>query len=60
MPRFSVEDRVREAYIEMARQANYRPEAAVGSSAGSDVQDEAASYAKGLSLRNKPPNSTSA
>jgi hypothetical protein len=46
MPRFSVEDRIREAYIEMARQANYRPEAAVGSSAGSDVRDEAVSYAK--------------
>ncbi|HTC45833.1 MAG TPA: hypothetical protein VK722_00805 [Candidatus Aquilonibacter sp.] len=46
MPRLSVEDRIREAYVEMARQANYRPEAAEGSGAGSDVREEAACYAR--------------
>jgi hypothetical protein len=45
MPRLSVEDRVIEAYVEMATQANYRPEAASGASEGSDLGDEAASYA---------------
>lgn len=46
MPRFSVEDRIREAYIEMATKANYRPEAADGSSADDDLKDEAVRYAR--------------
>jgi hypothetical protein len=46
MPRLSVEGRIREAYIEMATQANYRPEAAGGSSVETGLQDEAASYAE--------------
>jgi hypothetical protein len=46
MPRFSVDERIREAYIEMATQAGYRPQAAGGSSAESDLRNEAASYAK--------------
>jgi hypothetical protein len=45
MPRLSVEDRIREAYIEMATQANYRPLAACDS-AESEVPDEATSYAR--------------
>jgi hypothetical protein len=46
MPRLSVEDHIREAYVEMAGQANYRPEAGGGSSARSDVKEEAACYAR--------------
>jgi hypothetical protein len=46
MPRFSVEDRIREAYIEMATRAHYRPEAAGGSSTDDDLEDEANSYTK--------------
>lgn len=39
----SVEDRIGEAYVMMAEQANYRPEAA---DADDDLLDEAASYAR--------------
>jgi hypothetical protein len=41
-----VEDRIREAYIEMARQADYRPRAPEGARRDDDLQDEAAAYAK--------------
>ena len=46
MPRLSVEDRIREAYIEMARLANHRPRAPEGARRDDDLQDEAAAYAR--------------
>jgi hypothetical protein len=46
MPRLSVEDRIRETYIEMARQANHRPHAPEGARRDDDLQDEAAAYAQ--------------
>ena len=47
MPILSVEDRIREAYIEMALQANYRPEAPeYGNPDDADLQEEAARYAR--------------
>jgi hypothetical protein len=46
MPRLSVEDRISEAYVEMAMQANYRPESSGAASGDDDLQDEAESYAK--------------
>ncbi len=45
MPRLSVEDRIREAYIEMATQANYRPQSP-SDGVNSGLHEEAASYAK--------------
>jgi hypothetical protein len=46
MTRFSVEDRIREAYVAMAMQANYRPESSGSASAHDDLTDESASYTK--------------
>jgi len=46
MPRLSIEDRIREAYIEMARQANHRPHAPEGARRDDDLKDEAAAYAR--------------
>src|SRR5580698_9263389 len=43
MPISSVEDRISEAYVMMAEQANHRPESA---DADDDLLDEAASYAR--------------
>jgi len=45
MSEVSAEGRIREAYIEMATHANYRPEA-TGDSAEIDLRGEAASYAR--------------
>lgn len=45
MPRLSVEERIREAYIEMATQAHYRAEAGEGATDDDDLDDEAARYA---------------
>lgn len=46
MPKFSIEARIREAYIEMAQQANHRPHAPEGAHRDDDLQDEAAAYAR--------------
>ena len=46
MPKLSVEDRIREAYVQMARQANHRPNAPEGARTDDDLEVEANAYAE--------------